>query len=104
MKKLLVVALLGLTSVSALADGHYHHHGGHYGGGSSWNWVAPAIVGGVIGYSISRPPVVVQQPSVVYVPAAPAYPPGYQVPPYGYHWETVLDAGCNCYRSVIAPN
>ena len=24
--------------------------------------------------------------------------------PAGFHWEAVLDAKCNCYRTVLAPN
>ena len=49
------------TSAFAQHHGHWRH-----GGGNSWNWVAPAIIGGVIAYEITkpRPPqtVIVQQP------------------------------------------
>lgn len=66
MKKLIAILLLS-TAGSVFAQ-HHHHHGPwrHYGGGH-WNWVAPTIIGGVIGYEIARnqPPVVVQQPIVV---------------------------------------
>ena len=69
MKKLIALALLTLA-VSAQAQHHHHHR---HGGG---NWIAPVIVGGVIGYALTRnytepvynygyvppPPVVVQQP------------------------------------------
>ena len=68
MKKLIALSLLALA-VSAQAQQHHHHRGG--------NWVAPVIVGGVIGYALTRnynepvynygyippPPVVVQQPA-----------------------------------------
>ncbi len=66
MNKLLVIILLCLSS-SAIAQ-HNHSHGhwqrGHSGG---WNWVAPIIIGGVIGYEISRnqQPVIVQSPVIV---------------------------------------
>ena len=66
MKKLLAILLI-TVSASALAHGphygHYHHHGG-----GNWNWVAPMVIGGAIGYAVTRPaqPVVVQQPPVVY--------------------------------------
>jgi hypothetical protein len=71
MKKILTV--LALLAVTGTASAQWHHHhggyyrGGYYGGG---NWVAPAIIGGVIGYELSRPPVytspvIVQQPPVV---------------------------------------
>ena len=65
MKKLITLALLTLA-VTAQAQ-HHHHRGG--------NWVAPVIVGGVIGYALTRnynepvynygyvpPPVIVQPP------------------------------------------
>ena len=32
----------------------------------------------------------------------PVYGP--YVPPYGYHWENLLDANCNCYRTVLVQN
>ena len=64
MKKLIAILFLGI-SVSAFAHGYVAGHGyyrPHHGG---WGWVAPVIVGGVIGYEIARPPVVIQQPPVV---------------------------------------
>jgi hypothetical protein len=67
MKKVLAVLFL-TVSVSAMAQ---HHHGHHkhwrHGGGNNWVWVAPALIGGVIGYEISRnqPPAVVQQLPVI---------------------------------------
>lgn len=69
MKKLLAVVLL-TVSASAIAGphGHYSHHGHwRHGGGNNWVWVGPALIGGIIGYEISRnqPPVVVQQPPVI---------------------------------------
>ena len=68
MKKLIALALLTLA-VSVQAQHHHHHQRGG-------NWMAPVIVGGVIGYALTRnhyepvynygyvppPPVVVQQP------------------------------------------
>ena len=70
MKKVLAVLLLTLAAVPAMAQ-HWHGHGirhghrGHYYGGGGW--VAPLIIGGVVGAAIanSRETVVVQpQPSV----------------------------------------
>ena len=96
MKKLIVASLIGLTALGAQAHGWEHH--GHYGhGGGGWGWVAPAVIGGAVVYAATRPPVVVQQPPVI------VQQPAYQVP-YGYHWEAVLDANCNCYRNVLVPN
>lgn len=67
MKRL--VALLFLTaSVSIMAQPgfrHHHHHG--YYPGPNYGWVAPTIIGGVIGYEIARSQstVIVQQPVIV---------------------------------------
>ena len=69
---------------------HLHNHGHP-------NWIAPIVIGGVLGYALAQPRVVVASPPPVYYPPAP-------VPPYGYHYETIVDAGCNCYRTVLVPN
>jgi hypothetical protein len=77
----IVLALALLTSVPAMAQyatmsphlgyraqhGHHGHHGYWHRGGNGWMWIAPTIIGGVIGYEIARnqPPVVVQQPPVI---------------------------------------
>ena len=51
---------------------HFDHHHGYRGPG--WGWVAPTIIGGVVGYEIARAnqPVYVQ-PNPVYVQQAPVY-------------------------------
>lgn len=66
MRKLAVSLILGLTVTSAMAQHHGHWR---HGGGGTWHWVAPVIVGGVIGYELARPnpPVVVQQQQPVIV-------------------------------------
>ena len=92
MKKLLIGLLIGLTAFGAQAGPHHSGHSGHHRGGG-WGWVAPALIGGAVVYAATRPQtVVVQQPQPVYQA------------PYGYHWESVLDANCNCYRNVLVPN
>jgi hypothetical protein len=69
MKKTLLALLL--VSGSAMAQHHdyyrHQHHGHWQRGGPGWVWVAPTIIGGVIGYEIARnqPPVVVQPPPVI---------------------------------------
>ena len=74
-----IIALILLTcSVSAMAQpGLRYHHRGYYPG-YNYGWVAPTIIGGVIGYEIARnqPPVVVQQPVIIQpapVPPATVY-------------------------------
>lgn len=79
MKKILIaVALVGIAGTASAQ--HYHNrHGGH--GGHRNTWVAPAIIGGVIGYGLTRnyyepyyaPPVVVQQPPVIVHQPTPIY-------------------------------
>ena len=92
MKKILFCLVLLVSSIgSAQAHGYYRN-----------GWVGPAILGGVIGYEMARPryyeqPVVVVQQPPVYVQQAPAVP-------YGYHYTQILDANCNCYRTVLVPN
>lgn len=97
MKKILLGLVLAMGITTAQADGW--HRGGYYGGGYN-NWVAPLIVGGAVGYALSQPRVVyVQpQPQVIYVPQPQV------VTPYGYRYENILDANCNCYRTVLVPN
>ena len=77
--KRLIFALLILTGTAVLAQPgfrpHYHH--GYYPG-YNYGWVAPTVIGGVIGYEIARnqPPVIVQQPVIVQpapVPPATVY-------------------------------
>lgn len=98
MKKILFTLLL-LSATLAQADG-WRHGGGHYYWHPGYGWIVPAVVGGAIVYSTTRPPItVVQQQPVYPPPTAPVWPQ-----PAGYHWEAVLDANCNCYRTVLVPN
>jgi len=88
--KYAITILLSILTFSASAQ---HRHHGHHHNNHNWGWVAPALIGGAIVYGATRsapqpPPVVYQQP---------ALPPA----PYGYHYEQILDANCNCYRWVL---
>jgi len=69
MKKTLVALIAGLAIMgSAQAQHHHHgHRGGYHAGGG--HWIAPLIIGGVVGAVIAResqPAVIVQQPPVIY--------------------------------------
>lgn len=90
----LAIAVLMLAASTAQAQ-HFHNH---YYGGYRNNWVGPAIVGGVIGYELRRPheTVIIQQQPVIIQPQP--------VPPQGYHYITVLDPMCNCYKQALVPN
>ena len=102
MKKILIASLLALTFAST-AQAQWHHGGGHYYWRPGYGWVVPAIVGGAIVYEATRPVtpnVVVVQPTPVYpAPPAPAV-----APPAGYHYEAIVDASCNCYKTVLIAN
>jgi hypothetical protein len=86
MKKILLAISILVATSSAMAQygghnvhaghGHGHNvHAGHgHGGGYRGGWVGPAIIGGMIGYGLSRPyydtiyappPVIYTQPQVV---------------------------------------
>lgn len=68
MKKLLTVLLLTVSATVFAGPHHGHgfrHHG--YWQGSHNNWIAPAIVGGVVTYVLTRPqpvPVIIEQQPV----------------------------------------
>ena len=75
MKQLIALVLLA-GSVSAMAQHGFRHHNHHgYYSGHNYNWIAPTIIGGVIGYEIARnqSPVIVQQPVVVQQAPATVY-------------------------------
>ena len=84
MRKLLFALLITLTG-SAQAQWHHHHHHRH-----GYNWVAPIIIGGAVGYAIANssrpqpaPPVVyMEQPQATYT-----CPYGYQ-PIFNRVWVT----------------
>jgi len=90
MKKAIVAGLIAISTVGSVQA--HGFHGGYHHGGGGWGWVGPALIGGVIGYEMSRPPVVVQpQPQVIYQPAPvvvqpqiqgtmPQYSPAYPGP------------------------
>ena len=95
MKKLIALVLT-LLSITAMAQHrHGHHNGYHQHRGHGWGWVAPALIGGAIVYGATRPapppPVVYQTQPIQTLPPAP----------YGYRYEQILDANCNCYRWVL---
>jgi len=102
--------ILAMSTLSAEAEvfrGGYRG-GYHYGGGGWGGWIAPLAIGGVIGYELSQPrtvvvappPVVYQQQPIVIQSAPSILPPA----PTGYHYENILDATCNCYKTVLIQN
>jgi hypothetical protein len=64
MKKILIsVMLLTVTTVFA----QHHHNHGHWqrGYGGGWNWMVPAIIGGVLVYEVSKNQQPVPQPIMI---------------------------------------
>ena len=92
MKKLIAILLLTLTATTAMAQ-HHGHGGGYYrGGGYRGGWVAPALIGGVIGYGLSRP----------YYEPYYAPPPVYYAPqPPVYYTQPAPMVQSNCVRYII---
>jgi len=100
MKKLLLA--LSLISVFQAASAHgpyraFGWHGGYYHGGYGCGgcWVAPALIGGVVGYELAQPNTVVveQQPQTVV-----------QAPPVGYHWQEMVNPQTGVKQVVAVPN
>ena len=98
MKKLLAIILLTVSMSSMAQHGlrHYHHHG--YYSGPSYNWVAPTIIGGVIGYEIARTqqPVIVQQQPVIIQQPQPV--PYYGQTPNCTAWNEIQTSDGKIYR------
>ena len=107
MKKLIAIFVLGAGIIAGVTPAQAHegfrgYRGGYYGGCYGCGWVAPALIGGVIGYELSRPNTVYvePQPSVVYVQPQPTV----QAPPPGYHWQQMIDPQTNTQKIVLVPN
>ena len=59
MKKLLALLLLTVSFTASAQHFHHHHNNWHhryYYGGSNSGWVAPLIIGGVVGAAIANRP------------------------------------------------
>jgi hypothetical protein len=102
-KTILALSLLVLVGTASAHEGFRGYRGGYYHGGCyGCGWVAPALIGGVIGYELTRPTTVYvePQPSVVYVQPQPTV----QAPPPGYHWQQMIDPQTNTQKIVLVPN
>ena len=99
MKKLITAILVVGSLTVTQAEARCCWRGGY--------WVAPALIGGVVGYELAQPryyapppTVVYTQPSVVYVQPSVTTP----VPPPGYHWQQMMDPTTGQTKTVLVPN
>jgi hypothetical protein len=100
MKKLLI--LLGLVTLTTAASAHccYRYSPPVYVQNNS-GWIAPALIGGFIGYELSQPRTIVVEQQPVYVQQTQ---PQIQLPPAGYHWQEMIDPATNTRKIVLVPN
>jgi hypothetical protein len=97
MKKIIALVLITL---SATAMAQYPHHNHRHGGWGYNGWIAPVIVGGVIGYEIARnyPPVIVQQPVIIQPAPVPPTTVYYGQTPTCTAWNEIQTADGRIYR------
>lgn len=99
-----ILTMSTLFALSNTAEAHGYWHGGYRGGCYGCGWVAPAIIGGAIGYELAQPryytppQVIIQQP--VYIQPVPAMQP----PPLGYHWQEITDPQTGTQKMALVPN
>ena len=93
MRKLLAGLIIAALPLVSIAGGNHHRQHNHRHGGHN-HWVAPLIIGGVLGAAIAS-----QHRPYVVPPVVQSYP----LPPYGYAYAHVYDAYCACYRLVLVP-
>ena len=103
MKKLITALLVVGSLTVTQAEARCCWHGGY--------WVAPALIGGVVGYELAQPryyapppTVVYTQPSVVYNLPPNPYTTITPVAPSGYHWQQMVDPVTGQTKTVLVPN
>ena len=96
MKRFLIVLSLFLSTSVLAQHYHYRHHPAYgHGGGNGWGWVAPIIIGGAIGYAITKPAQAEQPPVIVQ--------PSNQIIINGiiYQKQLMYFDDCKCYKEVL---
>jgi hypothetical protein len=94
MKKILISLALLMTAVPALAQHWRHGHHGHHGHARYYGhsgWVAPLIIGGVVGAVIANRPA---QADTIIVQQQPVYVPQESCSP----WKEVQTPDGRIYR------
>jgi hypothetical protein len=98
MKKLIAVLALTAVSTTVFAHGYegrgFNGHGGYYGGHgynhSHYDFVGPAILGGIVGYAIAQPRYVQPAPTVIY-----------QQPPVIYQQPQSVYQNCTAWVETV---
>lgn len=94
MKKVLAIVLLTLATVPAMAQHWRHGHHGHHGHARYYGhsgWVAPLVIGGVVGAVIANRPA---QAETVIVQQQPIYVPQESCTP----WKEIQTLDGRIYR------
>ena len=91
MKKILISLALLMVAVPALAQHWRHGHHGHARHYSHGAWIAPIIIGGVVGAAIANRPV---QTETVIVQRQPIYVPQESCTP----WKEIQTPDGQTYR------
>lgn len=94
MKKIFALILVFVTTSVSAQYYHRHPYYNHRHAHGSHAWVEPLIIGGIVGFVLSKA-TQPAPPQIIYVPA------GHPPPPIGYRYEQILDGNCNCYRWVL---
>lgn len=93
MKKLLIAIPLVLMMGAAHADGHR--------GGGDGRWIGPALIGGIIGYTLAQPRTVYVQPAPQPIVVLPQGAYNGPAPQPVYQEFVEYDPRCNCYMHVL---
>lgn len=94
MRKMLIAITLLLLSGAAHADGHRDR-------GGDGHWIGPALIGGIIGYTLAQPRTIYVQPApqpIVVIPQGAYNGP---TPQPVYQEFVEYDPRCNCYMHVL---
>ena len=76
MYKFLFAIAIGICSFTVNAQHRQYHHYHHHRHTNNNHWIAPVIIGGIVGYAIANSSRVEATPNVVYIEQTPMCPYG----------------------------
>jgi len=84
-----LLAILMMFSSTSMADGWHH----------TWGWVTPVLIGGVVGYTISK---ATEPKVIVYPQPLPPQPVQSSPLPQQIYQKTLMwETSCGCYREIL---